>query len=90
MSIDCVYYTPEIKVYKNGEFERFHKHTKKWTKIIPGYGVLKSSKNQITIEGKAFNKKALYDFCYDIRKQIVKKSDRIADGAFLRLNNFYD
>ena len=91
MPINCVYYTPEIRVYKNGDFERFNKTIKKWTKYVPQYGVLESSKNNIKIEGKVFSKKAIYDFCYDINKEIVKKKcDRIADGAFLRLNKFYD
>ncbi len=90
MPINCVYYTPEIRVYKNGDFERFNKTIKKWTKYVPQYGVLETSKNNIKIEGGLFSRKSIYDFCYDINKEIVKKCDRIADGAFKRLNKFYD
>lgn len=83
MSIDCVYYTPEIRFCRDGNYERYNFYKRDWV-------YCNNKSNKIIIEGKVFNKKALYDFCYDIRKQIVKKSDRIADGAFLRLNNFYD
>ncbi len=83
MPIEYVYYTDEIRFCRDGNYERYDYYKRDWIYCDNKGGVIK-------IEGKPFNKKALYDFCYDIRKQIIKKSDRIADGAFLRLNKFYD
>ena len=83
MVIQYVYYTPEIRFCVDGNYERYDYYKKDWIYCDNKSGIIK-------IEGKQFNKESLYDFCYDINKEIVKKCDRIADGAFKRLNKFYD
>jgi len=88
MPINCVYYTPEIRVYKNGDFERIDKTTKKWTKYVPQYGVLESSKKKISIKGASFTRKSIYNFCYNIDKENVNRLSSKAKMSFKRLNKF--
>ena len=86
MPIDCIYFTPEIRVYRNGNIEKFNKFAKIWS-------LHRSSQHTISIKGKSINKKALYKFCYDIDKYDIIKYDNtnnlIDDHTFLRLNDFY-
>jgi len=83
--IDCVYYTPELRCYRNGKVERLSKNfkTPKWT-IVENTANHKGEYNIIGINGKIILRHRIIAFCFLGLENIIGKSG--ADDCIDHMN----
>jgi hypothetical protein len=62
MTIDCVYYTPELRCYRNGDVERLFRNC--YWRVVENTANDSDGYNEIKINGKTISRHRIIAFCF--------------------------